>query len=80
MHKQLDTITEIKDKQEKESRQIIKWLEEKTGPVAKPWVNIKDPYWCIRLTPTFLVKQPSSIFPLGIGQSEQFGFYKKIII
>ena len=78
MHKQLDTITKIKDKQEKESRQIIKWLEEKTGPVEKPWVNIKDPYWCIRLTPTFLVKQPSSIFPLGIGQSEQFGFYKKV--
>ncbi len=78
MHKQLNTIAEIKDSQEQESRKIIKWLETKTGPENKSWVNIEDPYWAIRYTPSYVVKSPSALFPLGIGQSEQFGFYKKV--
>ena len=78
MHKQLNTITEIKDNQELESIKILGWVENKNGPEDKPWVNIEDPYWAIRYTPSYVVKIPSSLFPLGIGQSEQFGFYKKV--
>ena len=78
MHKQHNTIAEIKDKQELEFTKIKEWLEKKKGPEDKPWVNIEDPYWSIRYTPSYVVKNPSAIFPLGIGQSEQFGFYKKV--
>ena len=78
MHKQLNTITEIKDKQELEFNKIIEWFENEKGPDDKPWVNIEDPYWSIRYTPSYVVKMPSVLFPLGIGQSEQFGFYKKV--
>ena len=78
MHKQLNTITEIKDKQELEFNKIIEWFENEKGPDDKPWVDIEDPYWSIRYTPSYVVKMPSVLFPLGIGQSEQFGFYKKV--
>ena len=78
MHKQINTITEIKDKQELEFNKIIEWFENEKGPDDKPWVDIEDPYWSIRYTPSYVVKMPSVLFPLGIGQSEQFGFYKKV--
>ena len=78
MHKQLNTITEIKDKQELEFNKITEWFENEKGPDDKPWVKIEDPYWSIRYTPSYVVKMPSVLFPLGIGQSEQFGFYKKV--
>ena len=47
----------------------------KKSPEDKPWVDIEDPYWSIRYTPSYVIKNPSDIFPLGIGQSEQFAFY-----
>ena len=47
-------------------------------PEDRSWVNIEDPYWSIRYTPSYVVKEPSPLLPLGIGQSQQFGFYKKI--
>ncbi len=78
MDKQLNTIAEIKEKQELEFIKVIEWLEKKQGPEDKPWVNIEDPYWSIRSTPSYVVKNPSALFPLAIGQSEQFGFYKKV--
>ena len=78
MHKQIDTIEVIKENQELEFIQIFEWIEDKKGPDDKPWINIEDPYWAIRYTPSYVVKNPSPLFPLGIGQSEQFGFYKKV--
>ena len=78
MHKQINTIAEIKDKQDLEFIQIAEWLEKKKGPEDKSWVNVEDPYWSIRYTPSYVVKNPSALFPLGIGQSEHFGFYKKV--
>ena len=79
MQKQLDTINEINFKQEFEISQLIEWFDnEVKGPQDKPWVSIDDPYWSIRYTPSYIVKNPSPLFPLGIGQSDQFGFYKKV--
>ena len=78
MNKQIDTIEEIKDKQESEVKAIFEWFEMKKSPEDKPWVDIEDPYWSIRYTPSYVIKNPSDIFPLGIGQSEQFAFYKKV--
>ena len=79
MHKQIDSIIEIQQKQKKEVLQLVKWFDkQEKGPEDQPWVNIEDPYWAIRYTPSYIVKEPSSLFPLGIGQSEQFAFYKKV--
>ena len=78
MHKQQNTITEIQNNQNLESTKLLEWVKNKSGPEGKPWVNIEDPYWAIRYIPSYIIKTPSSLFPLGIGQSEQFGFYKKV--
>ena len=76
--KQLDTINEIYNKQEQERLKVINWYENnQTGPDDKSWVNINDPFWAILYNPTYVIKEPSKLYPLGIGQSEQYGFYKQ---
>ena len=58
---------------------MLTWYDEKiSGPDDRSWVDISNPYWSIVYTPHFVIKEPSKLFPLGIGQSDQFGYYKKI--
>ena len=77
--KQINTISQIEEKKQEDISNIIKWFENnKKGPEDRPWVDIGNPFWAIYYTPTYAYKIPSDLFPLGIGQSEQFGYYKKI--
>ena len=79
MYQQIDTIVQINNKQKFEILHLLEWFDnENKGPQDKPWINVEDPYWSIRYTPTYVIKTPSPLLPLGVGQSEQFGFYKKI--
>ena len=77
--KQINTISQIEKKKQEEISNIINWFENnEKGPEDRPWVDIENPFWAIYYTPTYVYKLPSDLFPLGIGQSEQFGYYKKI--
>ncbi len=77
--KQVKTILEIEEKKELDINKMQDWFKQGIkGPEGRSWVNIEDPYWAIRYTPTYIYKNPSPLLPLGIGQSQQFGFYKKI--
>ena len=78
-NKQTQTILEINEQKQIEYENILEWFDkENKGPDDKSWINVEDPYWAIRSTPSYVFKAPSSLMPLGIGQSQQFGFYKKI--
>ena len=78
-NKQTQTILEINNKKQIEYEKVLGWFDNNNkGPVDQSWINVEDPYWAIRSTPSYVVKDPSSLMPLGIGQSQQFGFYKKV--
>ena len=78
-NKQSLTISEIHQQKQLDDEKVLEWFDQgKKGPDDKSWINIEDPYWAIRYTPSYVVKHPSSLMPLGIGQSQQFGFYKKV--
>ena len=78
-NKQTQTILEINQQKQIEYENILGWFDkENKGPDDKSWINVEDPYWAIRSTPSYVFKPPSSLMPLGIGQTQQFGFYKKI--
>ena len=78
-HKQSDTIIEIQRGQAEEIQKVTTWfVEGKNGPEDRSWVDIHEPYWALRYAPTYVIKSPSSLLPLGLGQSEQFGYYKEI--
>ena len=76
--KQQKTINEIYKKQEKEIAKVIDWYDsDQSGPSDNSRVDINDPFWAILYNPTYVVKNSSQLYPLGIGQSEQFSFYKE---
>ena len=78
-NKQSLTISEIHQQKQLDDEKVLEWFDQgKKGPDDKSWINIEDPYWAIRYTPSYVVKPPSSLMALGIGQSQQFGFYKKV--
>ena len=36
------------------------------------------PYWALWNTPSYAYKIPSSMMVFSVGQSEQYGYYKKV--
>ena len=47
-------------------------------PPGRPWVNLTNPFWALWSVPNYAVKTPSPMVVFGIGQAEQYGYYKKI--
>tara|TARA_X000000368_G_scaffold410040_1_gene392904 strand:- start:774 stop:2093 length:1320 start_codon:yes stop_codon:yes gene_type:complete len=79
--KQLDTIDNINVNESESISEIINWYEKgEKGPEDRSWVDVTNPYWSIRYSPTYIIKKPSPLLPLGIGQAEQYGFYQKLSI
>ena len=80
-NKQRETIENIKIEQQKEIQKVLSWFDEgKKGPEDRSWVDIHEPYWSLLYTPTYTIKQSSPLLPLGIGQSELYGYYKEVTI
>lgn len=76
---QNETILNIKLEHDKGIYELFNWFDKGlSGPEGKSWVDISNPTWALSLTPQYTIKEPSPLLPLGLGQAEQFGFYKKI--
>lgn len=74
-----DTLSNIEQKRQEGISKILTWFDEgKTGPEDRPWIDVTTPFWALWNTPTYAVKQPSALMPLGIGQAEQFGYYHQV--
>ena len=77
-NKQQETISSIEQKKQEGITKIKSWYDEgKKGPEERPWIDITNPFWALWNAPTYTIKPPSPLLPLGIGQAEQYGFYKK---
>lgn len=48
------------------------------SPEGRPWVDYSTPFWAIWYSSTYHFKKPSPAMVYSIGQSEQYGFYKRI--
>ena len=46
--------------------------------IKKPRRDPTSPYWAVRNTQSYEFKNPSRLTIFSIGQSEQYGYYKKI--
>jgi ABC-2 type transport system permease protein len=79
--KHLNTIDNIQINEDESISEIITWYENgEKGPKDRSWIDVTNPYWSIRYTSTYMIKEPSKLLPLGIGQSEQYGYYQKLSI
>jgi len=78
-NKQITEIERLYKKVNEEKETILTYFDKgEKGPEKKPWVDITTPFWAIWYTPTYHFKQSSPSIVYNIGQTEHYGFYKKI--
>jgi ABC-2 type transport system permease protein len=77
--KQTSEIEKLaKQADEEIQRTLAHYDKGETGSSETPWIDITTAYGAIISTPTYSFKRPSPAIVYSIGQTEQFGFYKKV--
>jgi len=77
--KQKNEIERLNQETEAEIKNTLSYYDTgKKGPDEKPWVDNNEPFWAIYNAPTYQFKTPSPTIVYAIGQTEQYGFYKRI--
>lgn len=78
-NKQNSELEKLIEKRQEEKETILSYFEKGVkGPENRPWIDITSPYWAIWNTPIYHFKKPSPDIVYNVGQTEQYGFYKKI--
>jgi len=60
------------------TKMILQYEEIENGLKEKPRRDPTTPYWAIWNTPSYAFKKPSPMMVFSIGQSEQYGYYKRV--
>jgi ABC-2 type transport system permease protein len=77
--KQNNEIERLTQERETEIKTTLSYFDDgKKGPDERPWVDNTQPFWAIYNAPTYAFKTPPPTMVYAIGQTEQYGFYKKI--
>ncbi|TXD89495.1 hypothetical protein ESY86_08940 [Subsaximicrobium wynnwilliamsii] len=77
--KQKNEIERLNQETEAEIKNTLSYYDTgKKGPDEQPWVDNNEPFWAIYNAPTYQFKTPSPTIVYAIGQTEQYGFYKRI--
>ena len=77
--KQNIEINIIKSKNEEMIKKMILQYEAiENGTEEKPRRDPTSPYWAVWNTPSHAFKYPSPMMVFSLGQSEQYGYYKRV--
>ena len=77
--KQNIEINIIKSKnKESINKMILQYEAIENGTEEKPRRDPTSPYWAIWNTPSHAFKYPSPMMVFSLGQSEQYGYYKRV--
>ena len=60
------------------SKMIMQYEAIENGDEEKPRRDPTTPYWAIWNTPSYALKYPSPMMVFSLGQSEQYGYYKRV--
>ena len=72
-------ITAIKSTvDESISEMMNQYASIEKGEIEKPRRDPTTPYWAIWNTPSYAFKYPSPMMVFSLGQSEQYGYYKRV--
>lgn len=78
-HERLDQVDAIKESRAESHQEVFDWFESGVeGPEERPWVKISTPFWSMWYAKHQLVQTPSPLMVYNIGQSEHFGYYKRV--
>ena len=59
-------------------KMILQYEAIENGKEEKPRRDPTSPYWAIWNTPSYAFKYPSPMMVFSLGQSEQYGYYKRV--
>ncbi len=77
--KQNEEILIIKNKyEEAQGKMLVQYEEIEKNIIEKPRRDPTTPYWAIWNTPSYAIKYPSPMIVFSIGQTEQYGYYKRV--
>jgi len=77
--KQTAEIEKVEQRVTEERQKYIKSYEENNlTPEDRPWIDMSTPFWATWFSSVYYFKKPSPAMVYSIGQSEQYGFYKRI--
>ncbi|MFY7652828.1 MAG: hypothetical protein ACOVQE_08990 [Chitinophagaceae bacterium] len=80
-NKQMAEIKKLTAKANEQEQKIISYYDKgEKGPADRPWIDVTTPFWAIWNLPTYYYKTPSPAMVFGIGQAEQYGFYKQLSV
>ena len=72
-------ILAIKEKNDNSvTKMVLQYEDIQNGLQEKPRRDPTTPYWAIWNTPSYAFKGPSPMMVFSIGQSEQYGYYKRV--
>ncbi len=78
-HTQNSEIKRIKSDAETSISEVIAYYDNnEKGPKDRAWVDVTKPFWAIWYTNLYHFKTPSPLMVYGVGQAEQFGYYKHV--
>ena len=69
-NKQINTISHIEKEQKNEINKVLGWFDND--------LTEQKPDWAFKYMPLYTIKNPSPLLPLGIGQAEQYSYYKEV--
>lgn len=76
---QIAEIHAVTDKAQEQRQETLGFYQQgKKGPKGRPWVDLGTPFWAIWSLPVYHFKHPAPAMVYGIGQAEQYGFYKRV--
>ena len=77
--KQNEQLVQLQEETQKNNQKVIGYFDKnQKGPEDRPWMDVTNPFWAIYFANKNVVKSPSALMPFAIGQTEQYGFHKKI--
>ena len=77
--RQISEIEKINEKVNEDIQTQVDYFEAgEKGPEARPWIDLREPFWAVWYSPVYHFKKPSPALVYNIGQTEQYGFYKRI--
>ncbi len=75
----LGQLQSIEERTSEAQQLVYGWFDEgKPGPDDRPWVDIKTPFWSMWHANHYLVQRPQPTMIFNMGQSEHFGYYKRV--
>jgi ABC-2 type transport system permease protein len=75
----MDELESIQQRTAETHQLVHTWFDSgDSGPADRPWVDIKTPFWSMWYADHYLVDTPKPTMVFNIGQSEHFGYYKKV--